>query len=70
MHVWNYLCVCLTSKFIGVHILSRVQAHVKSIIPKPHVRRACLTSKFVDAHILSCVITSTRATRELLKEHY
>ena len=61
----------LTSKFIGLHILSRVQACVKRKTPQLYARnyiRACLTSKFIGVHILSRVITSTRATCKLPKE--
>ena len=66
MHVWNYLHPCLASKFMGVHILSCVQARVKSKAPEPHTS----TSKFIGMHILLRVITSTQATRKLLKERY
>ena len=70
MHVWNYLCTCLTRKFIEVHIPSRVQAHVKSKTSELQASsyiRACLASKFIDMHILWHVITSTQATHELPK---
>ena len=73
MQMWNYLCVCLASKFNGVHILSHVQAHVKRKKPELHASsylRACLASKFIRVHIFLHVITSTRATRELPKECY
>ena len=73
MHVWNYLRVCLTSKLIGKHILSCIQARVKSKTPELHASsyiRACLASKLIGVHTLLHAITSTRATRELPKERY
>ena len=71
MHVKNYVCACLISKFNGMHILLRVQERVKHKPPKLHARnyfRTCMSRQYV--HILSHVITSTRETRELPKERY
>ena len=72
MYRTMYVLACLASKFIGVHILLCVQARVKRKTPELHARNyipSYLASKFIGMHILSHVITSTRATCELLKEY-
>ena len=59
MHMWNYVCACLSSKFIGVHILLHVQAHIKSKTPKLCMRSysyMCLPRQLVywGAYYLTC----------------
>ena len=70
------LCTCMpliVIKFIGVHILSCVLAHVIRKTAELHARNytcMCLASKFIGMHILSRVITNTLPARKLPKELY